>query len=341
MTGIHASLDDAGFRMLSHVLGLNAAEGLSGVLRVTGRPGGTFHLRRGLVVAVDSPGAPGPETLLTRSGRLRTTDRFAGDTVPNRSVGEAGLHVVRLMAALDATFAIIAGRMDDCVTHPQPYAGPARGEPAETLLREASRRLAALAALPRAVLPDRERLAAVVNPDGGALATDRREILRAADGRRSCRDIAFVLGRGVYSVTVQASSMLAEGQLTVVPDGSEPGLRARDTASPLRPLAASTPSPFEQSPASLYEQSSPSPFDPPEPPSGRPPRSVEAPPPNAFEPPPPRPVDPSGPAGSVVVSSALPKRRREAPEENDETEVHEPTWRDFLRFRGRARGTDY
>ncbi|MFG2375336.1 dihydrofolate reductase family protein [Streptomyces sp. NPDC048504] len=37
---------------------------------VTGTPGGSIHVRDGLVVAMETPGAPGIEALLLRSGRI-------------------------------------------------------------------------------------------------------------------------------------------------------------------------------------------------------------------------------------------------------------------------------
>ena len=46
------------------------AEDFTGAVEVSGTPGGTIHLRRGLVIAVDTPNAPSVETLLIRSGRI-------------------------------------------------------------------------------------------------------------------------------------------------------------------------------------------------------------------------------------------------------------------------------
>ena len=47
-----------------------AAAGMTGVLRVTGDPGGAIHLADGLVTAIETPGAPSPEVLLLRSHRV-------------------------------------------------------------------------------------------------------------------------------------------------------------------------------------------------------------------------------------------------------------------------------
>src|SRR5262245_8167009 len=94
------------------------AEGATGILRVAGNPGGLFHLRKGVVVAVDSPGAPGAEALLLRSGRISEDDWTAAlretaegdvDLGALGGVGIAGLRVVAEMAARYGAFAIAAG----------------------------------------------------------------------------------------------------------------------------------------------------------------------------------------------------------------------------------------
>lgn len=66
------------------------------------------------------------------------------------------------------------------------------------------------------MLPDRERVTAragVVPQAAETLPPHRREILFLANGRRTPRDIAFVIGRGVYHVTVEVSRMLGEALL--------------------------------------------------------------------------------------------------------------------------------
>ncbi|MGI5035122.1 hypothetical protein ACM9HB_01270, partial [Streptomyces sp. JAC128] len=40
---------------------------------VAGAPGGRIHVRQGLVVSIDTPGAPGAESILLRSGRVADT----------------------------------------------------------------------------------------------------------------------------------------------------------------------------------------------------------------------------------------------------------------------------
>ncbi|MEU7578513.1 MarR family transcriptional regulator [Streptomyces sp. NPDC041068] len=239
-------LDPVGYALLSRALADCEAYAVTGGLRVLGRPGGLFRLARGRVVAVESPGAPGPEVLL-RAGW--PSDR-TGDRPGDRRLVEA-------LATRDAVFAVLAGEVGDCVmdagggataTGGVTVAVPSgrgtvavpcgRGEEPGPLLREAVGKLTALAALPYAVLPHRDR--PVRAPAGTGLAVgpcpaERREILRLADGRRTPRDIAFLLGRGVHAVTVETALMLGEGLLlraVAKPRGSA-GPGSRTAAPPL------------------------------------------------------------------------------------------------------------
>ncbi|MFJ3774099.1 MarR family transcriptional regulator [Streptomyces sp. NPDC090075] len=227
MSEVRDPLGRAGYGRLAHALIACGREGFSGELRVPGSPGGAFHLRGGLVVAADSPGSPGPEALLLRSDRIDGEQwaelvRASGGArwpvaglIARGYAGAAQLRVVCVMALQDAAFAIVAGRVDGCeaVLDTEPYAPVAVGEAPARLLQEANRKLAALAALPHPVRPDRER------PRPAGIAADRprtplqEELLSHADGRRTARDLAFRTGRGVYTVTVEVARMLGEGLL--------------------------------------------------------------------------------------------------------------------------------
>ncbi|MEX0172135.1 MarR family transcriptional regulator [Streptomyces sp. LMG1-1-1.1] len=220
-------LHRAGHRLLHLALAQCRAARSTIVLRVHGRPGGVFHLRHGRVIAVETPGAPGVEALLLRSGRVSAADwgtltptgRFmpGAELVARGSLGAKELQVVTVMALRDAVFAVVAGDTAECVAVPRsvPMAPAPGGEDPLELLDEAARKVAGLATLPQAVLPDRERVIAGHGAAGLAegLVRHRREILFHANGRRTARDIAFVVGRGVYHVTVEISRMLGDGLL--------------------------------------------------------------------------------------------------------------------------------
>ncbi|MHB9859377.1 MarR family transcriptional regulator [Streptomyces sp. YIM S03343] len=266
--GVRDSLGRVGFELLAQALAACGGDGYTGDLRVTGSPGGTFRLRNGLVVAAETPGAPGPETLLLRSGRVTGEQwaelvresggsRWPADgLIAHGYAGAAQLRVVCVLALQDAAFAIAAGQIDGCIridpTDPaeQPrlaeslLASVAVGEGPFRLLQDAARRLGAVASLPYPVHPDRER------PVPGAplrqLSGFQAELLIHADGRRTARDLAFRCGRGVYTVTVEVGRMLAEGLLEcngapvpipvrVTPEGSP--VRQREPAPPPLPPA--------------------------------------------------------------------------------------------------------
>ena len=83
---------------------------------------------------------------------------------------------------------------------------------------EASRRIRVLASLPFEATYRRERLIAApgaVRP-GVRLGAGQDEILALADGRRTPRDLAFALGRGVYATMLQLARMHQVGLLATV-----------------------------------------------------------------------------------------------------------------------------
>lgn len=217
---------------LGQVLTECADGSLSGVIRIGGEPGGVVHLAGGAVVAIDTPGAPGPEVILLRSGRVPEsgwTAAFAAAAATETSgvdaelvrrdlIGAGELEALLRAALADAMFVLAAGELagyevdmaaEDCVLPLEPAAEPA------WLLAETSRRLAVLASLPVPVEHDRDRWTSTRGggPAGLVLGTGQATILALANGRRTARDMAFVLGRGVYAVTLQLARMHAEGLL--------------------------------------------------------------------------------------------------------------------------------
>ncbi|WP_328553690.1 MarR family transcriptional regulator [Streptomyces sp. NBC_00358] len=241
MSGIRDSLGRVGYDLLSRALSECQGTRSTGKLRVSGKPGGVFHLRDGCVVAVESPGAPGPEARLLRSGRISGEQwaellREAGGTrwpeaglIAHGYAGAAQLRVVCMMAMQDAAFAVVAGDVEACDPLDaafEPYAPVALGEAPGRLLQDAARKLAAVAALPQPVRPDRERPVRAAVPDElcDRLPPPQRELLAHADGRRTARDIAFATGLGAYTVTVGMARMLGEGllELPEEPDSAAP-----------------------------------------------------------------------------------------------------------------------
>ncbi len=231
---------------------------------VTGTPGGSIHVRDGLVVAMQTPGSPGVEGLLLRSGRIderawsavrasdTTHEHLAAGLVDQGLVGAGELEVVSLSALFDAAFALSLAVPDGWeVTDPVPTLYRNAGVTPERLLGEVSRRLNALAGEPgSAAALARTRLrptsAAHLPETPGTLPARHHAVLTATDGRRTARDIAFTLGRGLFAVMLDLRHLLDRG--LVEPHTPPPDRRpstaprvASITATPSAPGPASLP----------------------------------------------------------------------------------------------------
>jgi hypothetical protein len=133
-------------------------------------------------------------------------------------------------------FALAAGHVEECVLDQdaEPHLLPLQpAAPAPWLLAEARRRVEVLANLRGRIAPDRDRVTSVqgawtpvVGPGDG-----QAEILALANGRRTARDIAFVLGRGVFAVTLQLARMCDAGVLMVGSTRSAPSRRGPEAAA--------------------------------------------------------------------------------------------------------------
>jgi hypothetical protein len=248
--------DDASVGPLREALMICTVSGTSGVLRITGDPGGTIHLADGLVTAIETAGAPGPEVLLLRSGRVSESAwdaAFAAAAAGGRAMnaelirrqlaGTGELEALLLTALADAMFALAIGTVEEYRAEPGPPGSVlalAPGAEADGLLAEASRRIKIIASSPFPAVHRRGRLVAApgaVRP-GVRLGQGQDEILALADGRRTPRDLAFALGRGVYAMTVQLARMHQDGLLVPVSEvvTSRPGRQAGQPA-PAEPEA--------------------------------------------------------------------------------------------------------
>jgi hypothetical protein len=228
--------------MLAEQLAGCALHRATGVLRVAGEPGGSVHLADGQVTAISTPGAPDPEVILLRSGRIGEAGwsqvfasaaahgRMPDELVKRGLIGAGELESLLRMALADAMFALAAGHVEECVLEQdaEPHLLPLQpAAPSAWLLAEARRRVEVLAGLRGRIVPDRDRVTSVrgawipvVGPGDG-----QAEILALANGRRTARDIAFVLGRGVFAVTLQLARMCDAGVLMVGSTRSAPSRR--------------------------------------------------------------------------------------------------------------------
>lgn len=233
-------------RNVSALLLALRAQRRSATVRVSGTPGGTIHLRDGLVVAVETPGAPTVEAVLLRSGRIGDADwarvcaadpsgeRRAAELHHRALVGAVELQVICTATAFDGAFAMsLSAPAGWDVTDRVPTLGVEPGIEPGRLTQETSRRLASLSRLigapaDAARSPVRVADGPVVgyagspaSPEGrpGVLSSQvmssspavhcarHAEILACVNGRRTPRDIAFALGRGLYPVLLDLVRM--------------------------------------------------------------------------------------------------------------------------------------
>ena len=141
----------------------------------------------------------------------------------------------------DAMFVLASGSVQEYRAEPGPADAVLPLEPgAETgwLLAEAARRLRVLACLP--ARHDRDRVVAAPPAAPGArLGGGQDEILALADGRRTPRDIAFALGRGVYATMLQLARMHQAGLLATVSPRTVPEQAGREPGTGSEQVAAS------------------------------------------------------------------------------------------------------
>jgi hypothetical protein len=220
-----------------------AAHRFSGLLLVTGQPGGTVYLADGDISGCETPGAPSLEVILLRSLRVSEADwnaaftaaAVAGRPLTAELVGQgllgAGETEALLRTALaDAMFAVLSGTVDgwteataaDC---PLPLTPPAKPG---WLLAENTRRGQALAGFTGPLISGRDRVTAVP----GAERAGRRgpgpgqgEILALANGRRTIRDLAFALGCGLYETMLEMSRMRAANLVEITAYGTKSASR--------------------------------------------------------------------------------------------------------------------
>ncbi|MFJ4787796.1 hypothetical protein [Streptomyces sp. NPDC088794] len=216
-------------RNIPALLSALRGQGRSCTVVVAGAPGGSIHVRDGLVVAMETPGAPSVEGLLLRSGRISeetwssvraadtTHEHLAAELVHRGFVGAGELEVVSLSALFDAAFALSLATPDSWeVTDPVPTLYRNAGVTPERILGEVSRRIDLLAGEPGSVAAlarTRMETASTADLPGtvGALPARHRDVLALADGRKTARDIAFALGRGLFAVMVDLRHLLDRG----------------------------------------------------------------------------------------------------------------------------------
>ncbi|MEU5311251.1 hypothetical protein [Streptomyces sp. NPDC021562] len=232
----------------------------SATVLVAGNPGGVIHVRDGLVVAMETPAAPGVEVLLLKSRRIAEEDwaalratgtdpaHLASELVARGLLGAAELEITGQAALFDAAFALALTRPEGWeAAEPRPHLDTGTAVPPARMVSETSRRIRLLANERGATARfARDRLApapAAGDPARIARLSPRhRAVLTAADGRRTPRDIAFTLGRGLFAVMLDLRDLLALGLLQPLAATAAGRPSTAPRTPPHAPAAAARPS---------------------------------------------------------------------------------------------------
>ncbi|QNP74645.1 hypothetical protein IAG44_37820 [Streptomyces roseirectus] len=214
---------------------------------VSGTPGGTIHVRAGLVVAVDTPGAPGVESVLLKSGRVddrswaaaRAADGPLDEQLHKRGLLSPEEFEVTCTAALfDGAFALALGPGAVWeVRDPAPDVVAARAFAPHLVAAETTRRLAVLTELwgsPSELARTRLRATDTARP--ATLRARHTDVLDAVNGRRTPRDLAFALGRGTYAVMLDLAHLRTLG--LIHPDVTPTGRPSTALRVPVRRAGA-------------------------------------------------------------------------------------------------------
>lgn len=222
----------------------------TGTVTVSGTPGGSIHLRDGLVCAVVTPGAPTTESALLKSGRVddngwtaaraavREDDGLGAELVERGLVGAVELEVTCTAAVFDGAFAMALSPPGGWeISGPVPAVVVRPGIEPRRLAEETNRRMAELTRLwgpPGQLARTRIRRPAIAaGPPPRHLHSRHRDVLLTVNGRRTPRDIAFALGRGLYGVMLdlirldalrllQWEALTAAGRTGTAPRAPEP-----------------------------------------------------------------------------------------------------------------------
>ncbi|GGM79506.1 hypothetical protein GCM10007977_096250 [Dactylosporangium sucinum] len=232
-----------------------AATGATGALTVVGEPGGVVFLREGRVNGVESPAAPSVDRLLTACGKV---DERVWETIPSRParalvegghVTAAELELCAVQALYDAAFFVLSTggadlRFDAGVEH---WLGADGTVTADQVCDHVSRQRRMLDEVHPSEATDLAPVVPVLRPglDRVLLSGLQWEIVLHADGRRTPQDLAGLLGRSAYAVTLDVRRLAAAG-LVAVPAAKPPAPAvAEPAAEPPAPAVAEPPVPAE------------------------------------------------------------------------------------------------
>jgi hypothetical protein len=222
-------------------LGQLAAQGATGALTVLGQPGGVIFLRAGLVNGCESPAAPSVDRLLTACGKVAER---VWETIPSRParalvegghVTTAEIELCALQALYDAAFFVLSTaraelRFDEGIEH---WLGADGTVTADQVCDHVARQRSMLGEVHPSDATDLAPVVPVPRPglDRVLLSGLQWEIVLHADGERTPQELAGLLGRSAYAVTLDVRRLAAAG-LVVPPEtpAEEPQATAKAIA---------------------------------------------------------------------------------------------------------------
>jgi hypothetical protein len=218
-----------------------AAAGATGALTVHGEPGGVVFLRDGLVNGVESPAAPSVDRLLTAAG---VVDERIWETLPSapaRSLVEGGhvtaaaMELCALQALYDAAFFVLGTpraemRFGPGILH---WLGADGTVTADQVCDHVARQRRMLDEVHPSEATDLAPVVPVLRPglDRVLLSGLQWEIVLHADGRHTPQELAGLLGRSAYAVTLDVRRLAAAG-LVSPPPAAEPELETEPEQNP-------------------------------------------------------------------------------------------------------------
>ncbi len=240
-----------------------ADDAFTGSLDVRGAASGRVTFQDGLIIDAGTSAAPGVESVLLRSGRVTAQQWTAVHTagaaigqvpallVERGLLGRAGVQILARITVMDALFALASSAPTAVARQPArpgavavPALLPARpGIDARWAVRETARRLAVADQWSTQFgLTARSR----PRPASGAArmptAAPQVSLLAWMDGRRTGRDLAFALGRGIYPVLTDLAFLIQRGWIELAPPQGHPPAdvptrMARPRSTPADPSA--------------------------------------------------------------------------------------------------------
>ncbi|MEV6923205.1 ADAM 12 protein [Dactylosporangium sp. NPDC051485] len=209
-----------------------AAAGATGALTVHGEPGGVIFLREGLVNGVESPAAPSVDRLLTAAGLV---DERVWETIasrPARALVEGGhvtaaeIELCALQALYDAVFFVLGTSRAELRFNPdiEHWLGAEIAVTADQVCDYVARQRRMLDEVHPSEATDNAPVVPVLRPglDRVLLSGLQWEIVLHADGQRTPQELAGLLGRSAYAVTLDVRRLAAAGLLVLPQPAPEP-----------------------------------------------------------------------------------------------------------------------